>query len=258
MDSGGRDLGRLDRNSGHRGAGRGAGHPGVEMTSPVEQERTALENLIVVLAYAQGTQAVQDALLAMPGVSAEAVRTLFLIPQAHALAWLHPRPGAHAAVLATHRTNVMRRASYYVAAARRLSTAHRMGPDAVARAVTVERNYLQQHLRAVSQREEVARQVAAQARIAQREAKQADSVWNGLLGWYAVGDMHTSPECLRANRRNFDPKQVPPIGFPGAVHPNCRCKPGPPFNTNRRVERIRPERTTAQREAEPKRVTIGI
>lgn len=227
------------------------------MTGPAQQEQTALGDLIVVLAYAQGVQAVKDALLAMPGVTAEAIELLFQIPQAHALARLHPRPGAHAAVLATHRTNVMRRATYYVAAARRLSTARRMGPDAVARALVVERNYLAQHLRAVAQREEVARQVAAQARIVQREAKRDGTEWNGLLGWYAVVDAVTSPECLRANRRNFDPRRVPPIGFPGAVHANCRCKPGPPFNTDRRVERVVSEHATERREAGPKRVTIG-
>lgn len=50
-----------------------------------------------------------------------------------------------------------------------------------------------------------------------------------LLGWYAKMDARTSAECRAANGKNFDPLVPPAIGYPGSVHPDCRCKPGRPF-----------------------------
>jgi uncharacterized protein with gpF-like domain len=49
-----------------------------------------------------------------------------------------------------------------------------------------------------------------------------------LLGWNTVIDSHTSPECLAANGHNFRADHMPKIGYPGAVHPHCRCYAGPP------------------------------
>jgi hypothetical protein len=54
----------------------------------------------------------------------------------------------------------------------------------------------------------------------------------GLLGWYSRNDDRTSAECLAAHGKNFDPNVIPPIGYPGSVHPHCRCRPGPAHKTN--------------------------
>jgi hypothetical protein len=227
------------------------------MTTPVEQERSNLNALVQALAYTQGAEAVTEALLGFTEVTPDGVRLLFTISQIRGLVRLAPRPGAHAAVQATHRLNLMRRAGYLVMAARRVTGAARRGPEQAARALVVERRYLRQHLDAMAQREVVADQVAATARQQRRVVPQETGlVWNGLLGWYAVNDEVTSAECKRAHGRNFDPTQVPSIGFPGAVHPNCRCKPGPPFKTDRRVESVRSDRDAATQRT-PKRVTIG-
>jgi hypothetical protein len=226
------------------------------MTTPVEQERANLDTLVTALAYTQGAEAVREALLGFAGVAPDAVRLLFTIPQIKGLVRLAPRPGAHAAVQATHRLNLMRRAGYLVSAVRRLTGAAGRGPEQLSRALVVERRWLRQHLDAMAQREVVADGVASVARQQARAAKRDGSTWNGLLGWYAVNDANTSAECRAANGRNFDPTRVPPIGFPGAVHGNCRCKPGPPFNTEWRVESVRPDRDAATRDT-PKRVTIG-
>lgn len=48
-----------------------------------------------------------------------------------------------------------------------------------------------------------------------------------LLGWRAVLDERTTPECRWAHGRNFDATKMPSIGFPGAVHMRCRCSAGP-------------------------------
>jgi hypothetical protein len=50
-----------------------------------------------------------------------------------------------------------------------------------------------------------------------------------LLGWHTVIDQRTSPECLAAAGHNFHADQMPAIGYPGMVHPNCRCFPGRPY-----------------------------
>lgn len=211
------------------------------MTEPVEQERTDLERLITALAYAQSAQVAMDALEALAGVAKGAVRLLFTIPQLRGILRLAPTTGAHAAVQAIYRTNLIRRATYLAQAARRVTTALPRGQNAVLAALEAERRYLEQHLRADAQRTVAAQQVAAQARTLARQAKKGGSTWNGLVGWYAVMDERTSLDCRKANRRNFDPTRVPPIGYPGSVHPACRCRPGPPFATDKRVERVRPD-----------------
>jgi len=212
------------------------------MTAPAVQEQQDLAELIQSLAYAQGPETVMVVLGKFAGVAEEAVELLFSIPQVRGLVRLSPRAGAHAATHAVYRLNVMRRASYLVQASRRLTTAKRGGQEALSRALVVERRWLQAHLAAQAQRQTVGDQVAAVARRQERQAKKDQTDWNGLLGWYAVNDERTSSECRKADGRNFDPKQVPLIGFPGSVHVHCRCKPGPPLATNLRVESVKPER----------------
>ena len=65
-----------------------------------------------------------------------------------------------------------------------------------------------------------------------RAGAQVDSasmMFGRRLGWYAVRDSRTSPECRAAHGRNFYADAMPRIGFPGMVHPRCRCLPGTPF-----------------------------
>lgn len=49
-----------------------------------------------------------------------------------------------------------------------------------------------------------------------------------LLGWYLNPLLNNDPECVAANGHNFNAMQMPVIGWPGAVHPNCGCVAGPP------------------------------
>lgn len=46
-----------------------------------------------------------------------------------------------------------------------------------------------------------------------------------VLGWRAVMDSRTSAECRRADGKNFQLTSRPLIGWPGSVHPQCRCRP---------------------------------
>ena len=50
-----------------------------------------------------------------------------------------------------------------------------------------------------------------------------------LVGWKAVMDSRTSAECAAANGKNFPADRPPVIGWPGAVHPHCRCVPTKPY-----------------------------
>lgn len=125
------------------------------------------------------------------------------------------------------------RAAYILSASRRVQTALRAGRSEE-EALAVERRWFDQHLAAAENRRNTAVQVDAAA------AK------SGLkLGWYATLDRRTTPECRAANGKNFDITQPPPIGYPGAVHPFCRCKAGPPHATKQTVYRIKPERKSA-------------
>lgn len=138
------------------------------------------------------------------------------------------------------RQNAWRRAAYLVAAARRLSTAwsspdtgpDRMGAAARLRAAwEAEKRYLSQHVAAQSKRNAAAVAV--------------DQIWRlhgrpDLLGWSARMDERTTAECAAADGRNFDPRMIPPIGYPGTVHMFCRCRAVPAWDTDQRVEELLP------------------
>jgi hypothetical protein len=123
------------------------------------------------------------------------------------------------------RMNLMRRAQFVVTSAKRLAedmkTARSRGlsiPDALLQGITRERRYFAQHMAAVWNRTQAAAAVDSAA-----------MQYGNLLGWNTVLDSHTSAECRAANRHNFLATQMPLIGYPGMVHPHCRCYPGVPF-----------------------------
>jgi hypothetical protein len=122
------------------------------------------------------------------------------------------------------RLNLIRRAQYVVAASLRL---HNDVTGAVSRGenpvtalldgVERERRYYAQHLLAGWNRMNAAAGVDTMVMQV-----------GLLLGWNTVIDRRTSPECLAANGHNFRADHMPKIGYPGAVHPHCRCYAGPP------------------------------
>lgn len=124
------------------------------------------------------------------------------------------------------------RAQYVLAAARRLIVATDAARDA---ALKREQRYFNQHLEATRNR----RTSAATVDKAKRK-------WGNELGWHAKMDSITSEECKEANGRNFYADQMPPIGYPGTVHPYCRCRPGKPFATSKTVYTVKsPDRKVA-------------
>jgi hypothetical protein len=128
------------------------------------------------------------------------------------------------ASLTVIRENHLRRAQFAIASARRMTssilTARSRGGtarSALAEALPAERRYFGQHIEAAWNRARAAAQVDA-----------AYQAHGGLLGWYSLRDRATSPECRAAHGGNFWVDAPPAIGWPGSVHPHCRCYPGAP------------------------------
>jgi hypothetical protein len=113
------------------------------------------------------------------------------------------------------RAEMLMRAQYALAAFRRVIRA----PDKVAQ-LRKERSYFGGHLRASTNRMTAAELVHETARRL-----------GPILGWISVRIPGvTTPECWDAHGRNFDVRRPPPrIGLPGAVHPECKCRAGRPF-----------------------------
>lgn len=135
--------------------------------------------------------------------------------------------------LPSQRTSVaaeQARQELYFRAAYVLAAARRIGHDLLAgksprQAVAREARFAKMHEFARKQRLSAAAQVG-----------RAASLYGPTLGWYTWIDGSTTPECLAADGANFDAAQRPLIGWPGSVHPRCRCRPGPPHPTSRTVD----------------------
>jgi SPP1 gp7 family putative phage head morphogenesis protein len=113
------------------------------------------------------------------------------------------------------------RAIYALGAAQRLSETEDLD-----RAEHVEEGYFARHLAAEERRQRAATLVdITNNLLGDRTEEQEGKV--PLLGWRAVIDARTTPECSWANGQNFRADKMPVIGLPGSVHPRCRCTSGP-------------------------------
>jgi SPP1 gp7 family putative phage head morphogenesis protein len=107
--------------------------------------------------------------------------------------------------------NARYRVAFILNSARRMAMG---GPDQVSR----EKAYWAAHRQAAKRRVDAAVEV---------DNMLARHGYQGMLGWHAKMDARTSAECRAAHGRNFHVLEPPVIGYPGSVHPNCRCAPGP-------------------------------
>jgi hypothetical protein len=222
---------------------------------PMTTDDLLLGTLVALLLAGSAAHRIRDLLASAEGTTAQAATYLISRPEIQNALTTPDLPMTDRPVNLQRRQNAFRRAAYLVNATRRLTVAWLLGtqPDVgghpakspatnlpwtgpgdglsgrarMAVAWEREKNHLASHLLAVSKRNSAARAVAT-AWLAQGRS--------GLLGWSARMDRKTSGECREANGRNFDPSRVPPIGFPGAVHPDCRCRAVRPFDTQLRVE----------------------
>lgn len=130
-----------------------------------------------------------------------------------------------AASAQTARMNLARRAQYVTAAARRVTAAvtegrakgEPAGAAALAQLAT-ERRYYEMHQQAMWNRAAAAGQT-----------DMAAAEHGNLLGWLAMRSAGTSAECRAASGKNYYASSMPDIGYPGSVHPHCRCLPVAPW-----------------------------
>lgn len=158
---------------------------------------------------------------AMAGIPQPAARAAIAV----VLALPPDRLGAHGPATRTvMMLNLVRRAQFVYSASKRIAAAiteaHSRGEDvleAFYKAAEAERRYYGQHLLATWNRADAA-----------AKTDSAAMEYGLLLGWNTVIDKHTSAECRHADGRNFWADAMPLIGYPGMVHPHCRCWPGKP------------------------------
>lgn len=137
-----------------------------------------------------------------------------------------------AAVTATRDSLMDHRAAYLLNAAERIDETIAERPEtetaeeALTRALGKERRWFAAHRRMQDRRLASARAVDIAA-----------AIYGTRLGWWAIPDNQPASEaCQRAHGKDFIAGQPPHVGrgraYPGAVHPYCACRPGPPFHTS--------------------------
>jgi len=191
-----------------------------------------LAALQTALMQGQSMKSVAALLSRMDGIRQEAV-SIVTRRSPHNPIWSlfrMPRPTRISGpVQEVDRLNAARRAAFLMQVLRRVS---RSGPSlaAMRQRLAREATYARAHIEASNKRE-----------LAARAVQGAVDKHGELLGWYATNDERTTAECREADGRNFTASQMPPIGYPGAVHPHCRCTAGPPFRTSARVSAVKPD-----------------
>lgn len=114
-------------------------------------------------------------------------------------------------------TEVPRHSRYLVAAARRFEAAQSQQEGQVVMAK--ERRYLAQHLAAVHG-----------ARASAKTVDEAVARHGMTLGWHAIRDSRTTPDCVALHGKNFHAGSPPDGLYPGMRHGNtCRCSAVAPF-----------------------------
>lgn len=165
-----------------------------------------------------------SAVIGIPVATLSAVLKFALVkPGTYGPSQIH---GVTTAAAESARVEPIFRAEYVLASSRRVHAEVSRGVS-LDEATRRENQYYRQHLEAMLNRAKIAGNID---RMAGR--------YGDLLGWYAKLDNRTSPECREANGKNFNASVRPPIGYPGSVHPHCRCKPGKPFRTRATVYNI--------------------
>jgi hypothetical protein len=134
-----------------------------------------------------------------------------------------PEPPGPTAAAQTADLNLLRRGQFVRTSGRRLQrdaaaakAAGRM--QALQAGLARERRYYSMHLAAMWNRA-----------VAAGKTDMAALEHGDLLGWLSKDDDRVSPECAFASGKNFYASRMPDIGFPGAVHPNCRCEAVAPW-----------------------------
>lgn len=186
-------------------------------------DEQAVKFIAAALLIGASAQATAKTLAPMLAVPAATLSPLLLMALSKALT--PPRAGTKTATRLSDEEEATFRAGWVWSAVNRMLAGGNLKD---------EQKYFNQHM-------EAGRNRHARASEVDKAAKR----YGATLGWHAKMDSITSEECREANGRNFNVARVPEIGFPGTVHPKCRCKPGRPFNTSKSVYDVKPHRRAA-------------
>lgn len=81
------------------------------------------------------------------------------------------------------------------------------------------------------------RRYAAMHRLARNERKFASDrleiasrAHGPVLGWYTMNDGRVESRCRKLAGHNFNVTRPMPAGYPGTIHPQCRCWAGPAWS----------------------------
>lgn len=192
-----------------------------EVAPPPEDDAIVAAIITVLLAgyAAKRTLFALTDILAPFGITQEAISAAFVLSKRGTVALPNaPRDIAPGIKLRGERTKeVAFRAAYIMNASKRIQAdLSKHKPIKVALAEE-SLNY---------RRHESARKGRLSA--AARVQESADR-FGPLLGWYLNPLLNNEIECITANGHNFYADEGTLIGLPGAVHPNCGCKAGPPI-----------------------------
>lgn len=174
---------------------------------PTSAQVAALSALLAGSATASGVAA---GFASIAGVAPAVAKALLTVTDRRPLSVV---AGVGPAVRQTAASEATYRSMYLLNASGRIRTRIE-GGMAPADAVRAEMPNYRAHLAAQQNR-------AVSAVAVDRAARRFGLV----LGWRAVMDSRTSAECRAADGKNFQPASRPLIGWPGSVHPRCRCRP---------------------------------
>lgn len=182
------------------------------------------------------------AILGSTGVALGTVRAvLYLVLRGQQSLGQPPSPGP--ALQATLNAERAYRAAYLANAAVRVQNAVNGGAT-MEQAIAGEQRFYTAHLQAQANRRRAAAAVDKVAEDVDMQTAYGPAAVPGmrgtvrLAGWKATIDARTSPECAAANGCNFDVERPPLIGYPGTVHPHCRCRAVKPYRHARVLDTL--------------------
>lgn len=208
--------------------------------APPQRSQLELAVLAALAAYVAGSAAVTGAvtvaaliaLLARVGVRRRAARAVLQLNLAIGVTVSGFGLGDGAAARRVAADEPMWRAAYLLNAGRRLDRAlalpqraDEQGLTPFDRALLDERRFIDQHTAAAARRAAVGAQV-----------DRAAAEHGLLLGWHTDPTSKVTPACAAMHGTNFYAAYPPPVGYPGAVHPRCRCTAGRPHPRGRVVQ----------------------
>lgn len=202
--------------------------PAVSLTTPPEEpDPPTAEILTVLLLGMSAAETIQALSTLTQSPATVAAAFLKLVPLAKLRLFIAganlPRTGVRA-VMRRHESTLL--ATHVYRSIRRMTS--RLDDHLpVPQVLSQERRYWEQYVHARNNRHQVAAVVEEQVHR------------HGLtLGWHATLDALTSDDCRVAHGCNFDATKIPLVGWPGAAHPTCRCRPGKPWPRGAMLESL--------------------